>query len=341
MAVTVGGDLTAASYNSIRTNLSSVYNTLYGQTMRSSAVSGSRTVGLGANKVNTTQILNLFLDLQSTYVHQNGSISNLVSVPSIAQTIGADTSQAYNQTTGVKTAVVDGTLQGHNDYDSLILNVINFDPTISSFPIGNFTIGTPLDNSRSTSWGGSGQVQSIYHVITVTFVNATARSNYFNAGGEIRFVASLSGGSTSKDTDWTNMLAAIGTVRFSKWNLTASSGTSSGLGEQNLTSTYQTLYTKTGSGFYAENDYTIEGRSVDSTTLRFRISFNDNDTGDQQGIGPAEDESVNGTITSSINTFRPDSSFVYNTITYTAVSLNAPIIATAINLSANNFTPPA
>lgn len=333
MAVT-GNSITATEYNSIRSTLSSVYNTLYGQTMRSSVVTAA------VNKVTSQQMLELFLDAQGAFVHQQGSISTSISVPPAGQTIGADTSSTFNQTTGAKTVPTDGTLQGVNDYSTLITNISNFDPSVTAFPVGNFTLSPALTSTRSTSWGGStNPAQSIYHVITVTFASLTARDQYFNAGGEIRFSASLTSPSGSKSTDWAALLTAMGTVRFGKYAITASSGTptpagSGGSGYDSLTSSYRQLFIKSGSGVYSANDYIIEGRLESNTVLRFRITFNDGD------VGTTVDESVIGTTNSNINSFRPDSSFVYNSTTYTAVSLPHPTIATQNAISVDNVTPP-
>jgi hypothetical protein len=342
---TTGSSILASDYNTLRTSISSILNTQYGQTLESSAVTSS------VDSVSQTQLFDLFIDGQRTYVHQAGSVSTVVVPPITGNTIGAETSFGYNQSTGIKSAITDGTKMGLNDYQSLITDISNFDPATSGFPVGNFSQGTPVASSRSTSWGGaSDPVQVIYHVITVTWASTAQRNSYFSAGGELWFSGSLTGGSGSKDTDWAALLAAMGTVKFGKYRLTASSGTptptgSGGSGYDSLTSTYRQLFIKSGSGFYDDNDYTIEGRIVDGTTLRFRISFNDGDTGTGgQGIGEVMDpidESVGGTTTSSINTSRPDSTFVYNTVTYTAVSITAPTVSTAIALSSNNLSAPA
>jgi hypothetical protein len=331
----VGDSITAVQYNNTRTSLVSVYSTLYGQTMRSSAVTAS------VDSVTSQQMLDLFLDAQSAYVHQQATISSSIAVPPTGQTVGADTSQTFNQSTGAKAIPTDGTKQGANDYTTLITNISNFNPSTTAFPIGNFTLGTATSSARSTTWGGSADTaKSIYHVVTITFSSAAQMGFFFNAGGELRFSSTLTSGTGSKSTDWASLLSAMGTIRFGKYALIASSGTptsagSGGSGYDSLTSTYRQLFIKTGSGLYADNDYIIEGRTVSSTVLRFRISFNDDNT------GLTVDESVDGTITSNVNTFRPDSSFVYNAVTYTAVSIAAPAIATVVAMTTDNVTPPA
>jgi hypothetical protein len=342
MPVSTGSSILASEYNSFRSTLSAIYLTDFGQTLRSTAIAA------GVNSVTSAQMLQLYLDSQSVYVHQIGTASASISVPAVGQTVGANASQTYNQATGAKTAPVGGTIQGFNDYDQLIIDVSNFDGSISGWPDTSFSLGTTVTGSRTTNWGTGTATEptSIYHVVTVTFPSLAARNNYFNAGGELRFSAARTGGAGSKDTDWSNLLAAIGTVKFDQYRVTAGSGTTSSIGNSALTGTYQQIYFKPGSGVYADNDYTIQAQAAATNVLRFRIAFNDGDTGTTGGVAPdffnnPIDEAVTGTATSNVTTFRPDSSFVYNTVTYTAVDIAAPVIATAVNLSANNATPPA
>lgn len=343
MAVTTSDSISASQYNTLRTTLNSILFTSYGQPPRTTAVTGFAAQGLAANQVTATQMLNLFLDIQSVRVHQTGAISNLIAVPSTGQTIGADTVQAYNQTTGARTAITSGTLMGYNDYETVVTSASNFNGSVSGWPDTSFSLGTALSSVRTANWGGLSTNQSIYHVLTVTFASQAERDSYFNAGGEIRFTGSLTGGSGSKYTDWNSMLSSMGTIKFDKYSITASSGTpnAGGSGFDSLTGAYRLLYTKSGSGVYAENQYTIEGYNVSTTQIRFRIRFNDADTGDQTGLGAPVDEEVIGTTTSTVNTFRPDSTFVYNSVTYTGVSVPAPTLATAVAMTTNNSTPPA
>lgn len=339
MPVNVGNEIQAIQYNTLRTSVNSILNTAYGQTLNSTAAQANSTV------VSSNKKRDLFLDIQRTHVHHTASINNNIAIPPVGSTVAANTVQSYNQVTGETSFLADGTKMGYNNYESAV-NVLNdFTPsTLNIWPAGNFTLGTATTSSRSTSWGGAGQSQSIYHVLTFTFPSQTVRNQYFNAGGELRFSASLTGGSGSKDTDWAALLSAIGTLRFSKWRMTANSGTvnPTGSGYDSLTGTYRTLFTKTGSGVYAENQYTVEGLIDLSTVLRFRIRFNDADVGDPPPQFPDEgiDEPVTGTVTSTANTFRPNSSFNFNGQPVTAVNLAAPTITTAVALTTNNATPP-
>lgn len=342
MAVTPGvSSIAASDYNSLRSNVSSVLVSCFNQTMLSSDVTGFAVSGLSADKVDHLQVERLFLDIQRCHVHQTGTASVSIAVPTTGYIVGADTAEDYDTATGARSAVVDGNKMGYNDYEVAVQTIVNFDGSVSGWPVGNFTLGTPQSSlTRSTSWGGTGDpASSIYHVITVTFSSTTHMNSYFCAGGELQFNASLTGGSSSKDSDWAALLSAMGTIKFNKYRITATSGTptptvSGGSGYDSLTGSYRQLFIKSGSGVYANNEYTIEGYKV-GNILRFRISMNDDYS------GPFTDASVTGNVNSSCVTFRPDSSFVYNLTNYTAVSIVAPTLATAVNLTENYLSPPA
>lgn len=337
--VSAAGTIFASDYNNIRTIVNSILNGLYGETLVSSTVSS------GVDIVSAPQLEELYIDLQRVFLHQTGVLSTTIAVPATGYRIGADTAFNYNTSTGVVTAVTDGTKMGVNDYISVSTDISNFNPETAGFPVASLIPTTATTSQRTTTWGGAAQIQSVYHNVTVTFVNASARNEFFNAGGELRLTASLASGTGSKSTDWASLLSSMGTVTFNKYDTTASSGTSAGLGHDNLTSTYQQLFIKTGSGVYADNDYTIEGRAVSSTVLRFRITFNDGDVGESGGLPPEFvnnpiDESVNGTLTSSVQPARPSSSFVYNSTTY-GIDIASPTIANVATLNTDYVSPPA
>jgi hypothetical protein len=113
------------------------------------------------------------------------------------------------------------------------------------------------------------------------------------------------------------MFAAMQTVKFNytitnSYNLNGTgedvsddtlngAGTGSNIGNLDLTTNYQTIYTKTGSGVYTDNVYTIQAKLDNDSRIRFLITFNDGDV----GTGGA-DERVNGTLVSSVSHLRAD-----------------------------------
>lgn len=336
--VATGDKIQDTDYNGMRTNVSSIVVSYWGQTLDSSAVTQQ------VDSVTEDQLFDLYIDIQKASVHQTGALNTSLATVTAGNTIGADTSFGFNQSTGTKTAVTDGTLMGFNDYISAITTIQNFDDEVTGYPPGNFDLSPAETSSRTTQWGGASEVQSVYHVVTVTFASTTQRNYFFNSGGSVRFDASLTGSSGAKGTDWAAMLSAMSTITFNKYETTASSGTPAlNSGYVDLTSSYQVIFTKIGSGVYADNDYSISAR-LDGNAVRFRIEFNDGDVGEGgQGIGGVLDpidETVTGTLTSNVRSSTANSSFTVNAVSYTACSLTAPTIATTTNVSQDLNTPP-
>ena len=205
----------------------------------------------------------------------------------------------------------------------------------------NMATDTGVTSTRTTSWGNA-----VYHEFTVTFANANAARHFFNSGGEIRFAASRSGGSsTDQNTDWTNLLSNAGTVKFAEGatSYTGSGGTAAAVGFDDLTTSYQQIFTATGTGSYSANDWTIQAKANaaygSATVLTFKANFNDdhnaatgNFTGGGLGNAPNEGagwsgaDAVDGTLTSTITTFRADNA--------SNVQVANPSFATTIEVSA-------
>lgn len=74
------------------------------------------------------------------------------------------------------------------------------------------------------SWGGSGNRRLVFTQV-VNFANADAVRYFFNAGGLISLSFSRAGGSsTTRNTDWTNLSANCGSVKFGYRNTVKSGG---------------------------------------------------------------------------------------------------------------------
>ena len=185
----------------------------------------------------------------------------------------------------------------------------NIQSTITNGYNGRLTAASSYlsQESKDTSTRTSAWSTTVTHDVSVVFGSAAIRQAFFNAGGSLYWTASRSGGATNdQNTDWTNMLSAIGTVKMAHTATTASSGTTTSIGNTDLTTSYQTIYTKSGSGSYSTNFYKIEARADNSTTLRFLITFGDSHTG--RGYF----DSVDGTLTSVAGQFRPNSGTLPN-----------------------------
>jgi hypothetical protein len=307
------GDLIiAADFNNMRSDINSVLGktpTGYGQTLRAPVVANSSTV-------TSANMSNLYLDMVATRIHQTGLIDSRINPPLVGNRIGWDSSNDPN-----------GITKGIADFISVKNDIAAYDASVSGFPAGNFSIATASSSSRNgttNAWGTLDTTQSIVHTITVSFIDANHITYYFNAGGQIRFSASLTGASGAKSTDWQAMFTAMGVIAFNKWRTQSlnSSGTGSSIGYSALTSVYQTIYVKLGSGVYSDNSYTVEARKPTTTTIQFRVTLGDLDTGTDPTT--PVDETVLGTVTSLIQTYSPNSSFTASAINYTAVSLASP-----------------
>lgn len=232
----------------------------------------------------------------------------------------------------ITSATISNSIQmGYNDYNSAItvIRAVNLpDTTIA----GNYSVITLSTSTRTTAWGNS--VDTITHKVTVTFNTGGyySRTRYFEAGGQIRFNAGISGGtntSGSKYASWNGLIATIGIVKFGRDNTTNGTITDTD-GYNDLNTTYKEIFkANAGAGVYAENDYNIQAKLVDSNKIEFLIEFRDDDAGDQVAgqVADPQDEDVGGTTTSTVLAYVPDSSFTYNGSTITAVYFPDPTCA--------------
>jgi len=314
-------EITAARYNTLQARVATIMSKGagdegYGQALESYQVAtGQIILAEHMNK--------LFNDIKRARVHQDGTIPT-----EIAQVVqDVDVVEDSNATTK----------KGLAQYEALSLDVVADRLLIADGQAGiiNQAAATSFTD---TNWNGT-----IRHDVRVTFAAYTITNGngstvsmsaadaarvYFNAGGEILFTPNLaSGGSGSITTDWRNLITAVGTVRFRRSNTTnaAYPNTSGGSGGTNLgfvdlnTSNFQTIYTKNASS-YSTNDYTVQAKLVNSSTIDFRIYFNDD-----KGPNPNFDEAVTPRTTSTTRIYRPNNT--------ASVNSNAPTCSTTRALS--------
>lgn len=281
-------------------------------------------------------------DINTCSQHQsnNNIVPDTVTAGNI---IGADASgpsvtRITGDTFSIDTPDAD---QGVNDWFN---GVSTIESNANQIATGNFELTTTrafASSTRTSSWGGAGANQAVYAEIAVQFsggyettntsgdvITATGADHFrhfFNASGEIRLSAFLNG-STAKDTDWGTLLGNSGFIIFGK-NSTTSTGTGrardgstdvdgtggieSALGSRQLSTGYQIIFQKNGSQTeYQENYFAIYAkRNVAYDTVTFFFEFNDVDSGDKTGTGPAVDEPVlssGGSMGCGIDLKRPN-----------------------------------
>lgn len=263
----IGATITANDYNTLQSRASTIMVTDYGQTIASAQVNVNDTV-------TATQLDNLRDDIERAYTHQQGVAAGLTNV-----------------------GVGDTILASHlNDYATTMTSVETNKFLIAS---GQFTTEGGASASNGGGWNGT-----ITHDVTVTFASGTARTQFFNTGGEIRTDAELTGSSGAIYDDWRLMLSNMGVIKMNYDTTTRTgSGTAANIGYNDLTTSYQQIFRKQGSGVYADNDYFVHARLEGAAGIRIRIRFQDD-----KGGNP--DENVPGTLQSNLTILRATGSNV-------------------------------
>lgn len=301
----VGDLITATRYNALQTRVENILGNGsgsegYGMT----TASGQVAVG---NIVTATNLNQLYTDIDKISRHQtNQSSAGTIAQALIGDLIADETSDNP-----------DGVLKGFADYENT-MTVLEGSPNRFRLSALQSTTGTDPD---TLTFGPTQWRDELNGYFRVVFSSADARRHYFNAGGTISFVSSLSstatGGNINKTNDWATMLSNAGTVTFGyNYTSTSNSGIGSAIGNFQLTSSEQQLFRKAGSGVYADNNYYIRGKEVNSSTIEFRIWLSDTDTGTAP-FGPnnakgfvAIDEYIVGNLTTTASFKRASGVYV-------------------------------
>lgn len=296
----VGEIITAARYNVIQSKVESVLG------------NGSDEYGYG----------------QSVTSRQVTSVTNIVTAADM-QKLRTDINKCQVHQTNVSTTITnvatdeDITDAVYIEYESAAATIFN---NHLDFDINQMTAPESKISSRRTAvWGGGGDPQTVRHEFTVTFTDNDALRHFFNTGGEIRTRGTLTQGATpggAKFTEWQSMLTSLGVLKINYTTTTADSGTGFGLGAFDLTSQYQTLWTKGGSGVYSENLITIKAKSS-GTQITVMVELYDGDALDPGDGTSGTDERVTGVLTSIVEQQRATGSFV---------EVPSPVYATSIEI---------
>jgi len=273
-----GTRILASDYNTIQSVVANVLGTGsgtygYGQTVSSGQVS----VG---NKITATQWVNLRNDLLKIRQHQTGAneSGNLSAISSSLLVREYDRATFYNYA---------------------LLGQTN---ALITPPSGQASLATLTTGTRTSAWNGT-----IIHQVVCNFGSGDSARYFFNSGSNIQFSASNkrypTDGSYAKSSDWDTLLTAMGTITMN-YNTTVSStgsGSGSSIGYFNLTTNAQTIYSKTTSSpTYTNNVYDITAQiNATGSIVTFNIRFEDLNAPGGYGV----DENVEGTLTSTVQTY--------------------------------------
>tara|TARA_B110000305_G_scaffold238633_1_gene304470 strand:- start:826 stop:1812 length:987 start_codon:yes stop_codon:yes gene_type:complete len=305
----------ASRYNTLRDQVNLVlgFSTApspqygYGQTFSTSGVNGTRAAAdpTDADKVTAQGYEDLYIDLIRTRSHQVG--------PTVA--IDEFVVGDYETNGATTDKIEESYILG---LESLAANIVTDKFNVYA---SNLTI-QPLPAASSTKPSSSWSTK-IWQIFTVTFATELDRRHFFNAGGQIRFSATVNyTGSQAKTVDWQSMLGSMGVTSFKATQTTNALGVGSGTntGNYDLSNGYRQVYSRSSGSVYANNVYRIyaaEQATSDSTSaIRFKVEMQDGSpTNSSWGI----DEYVTGTFNSIIETSSANSEILINGTTHEAV----------------------
>ena len=302
MAVTIGTSINETHYTTLRSGINTVMGTPTGSGDTSAGYNQSISapaVGVGTS-ITASQWNNLRGDIRKASAHQTNSAVALTTV---------DTD------TGITSTI-------HNEFETALATVTS---NRFSQATGQSTLATARTKTR-TNWNG---VQT--HDVQLTWANAPTFKAFWNAGGSVKVVSSLSyTGSEAKTVDWKAIVQNAKHVSINYTSAYADGGgaegtiTNTGMYDLNTNGTEVQIFQDSGTTPYSENDYQIFIRYI-TNGIRVRVVFRDDDVGDQTGLGAAVDENVKGTLTSAITVRRA---------TGTNVEVTSPSVAVG---STNTF----
>jgi hypothetical protein len=288
-------DITAARINNLQSSIALVLGTGTGQSGYGQTVT-SQTVNNTGDIIQASDINAIYADILKARVHQVGT--NDIGIAEVVQNLNVvaeDTSFFVNDD-GVTSIDPDGFEKGFNDFED-VMNQVLVDKAIMH--PSQSALEPAITSARTSTWNGL-----VYHEVAVTFTSADARRFFFNTGGEIRISANNTGASTPKGLDWNQLCSQVGTIKFSAETTVSTTGGGSSIGNYDLTSAYQDVYQKVGSGtysaVYAGNIYTVKARSDIDTRIIFRIEFND------VVFDNNVDNNVDGRLESVVQHYRAD-----------------------------------
>ena len=318
----------ADEYNALRIVTNDVLGTSdvvspsygYGQGFSTNAVVGTRSVSdpTTASKVTAQGYEDLYIDLIRVRSHQIGAAAAIDAfVIGDYDTNGATTDK-------IEESYILGLIALGN-------NILTDRFSVAAANLDLASVPTASSSRVASTWTGT-----ISHIFTITFNTALERRHFFNAGGQIRLSASVGyTGSQAKTVDWQTILNAMGSTSFKAESTlnNASVGTGTNIGNYDLTSAYQRVYSRDGGAVYANNEYRIFAREYatgnSTSAIQFKINIVDGSPNDPTyGI----DEAVLGTFNSVVQTAIPNSQVTINGTTHDAVVIDT--VPTGTNIRA-------
>jgi hypothetical protein len=327
MAYGTGGIVEYTDYNTIQQLVVAIlgqYSTGYGQSPQTVTVNGGTgqvsygTSNIANNRIRYAQWNALQADITALNYHLLGTApvynsSALTTATSTTQIRDADRA-AY---LAVATALTNS--------GPTTIGGVSYPGCYAKANSGQATL-VGVDTRTKTT--GIGYGTTAVHTVTMTFGSYQNAQYFFNAGSNVQFTASLtnipSDGSTVLDNQWSSLLSAMGTITFSV-NGTTNSGsgtpaTTTGFNQLPTNNAQQLIFEKDVSGAtYASDKYVIYASVNTSGVLTFSIQFQNNYTSTGTP-GYALTFNVEGTLTSTVQSYYASGSYVSETAYYPTIS---------------------
>ena len=161
--------------------------------------------------------------------------------------------------TNVGSDVTSSTVVNATTWTNLMLNIQDVWNARFSAPSGTGIVGTT--QSSNSSW-----TTEIEQTMTATWASESACRAWFNMGCGVGVNSVVTGsGYNTQTSNWASLLNAASSIIMGPSTTEGSSGTNAGLGFYEMSTSYQLLWTKFGSGAYASNNLKVYGK-VNSTT---------------------------------------------------------------------------
>ena len=283
--------ITAARYNNAQGRVSAILgngsgNEGYGQTTTSAQVSSNVII-------NSTHVNALFTDLNKIYIHQTASVPNSIAEVEVGDTIAEDTSGG-------------DTKEGFKDYEDFISIIETASNRFRLAAAQSSTLNNAKTIQRRNQWTAPIECE-----FNVSFTDSDTRRHFFNAGGSLTFISSLSGtpvsgDSVAKSQDWSSILSNAGIISMDHDSTTTTgTGVVQSIGNYDLTTSYQEIYRKSATGVYGNNNYILFAKASNSSSIQVKYQFYDHNPG-----GYKIDEPVLGLLEAKIGFVRASGSYV-------------------------------
>ena len=196
-----------------------------------------------------------------------------------------------------------------NDIANIRANKLNYDiskMSIDTNKISSSAIYTPPEPAdENQTWQGA------HYEFRTTFVDADARRNFFNAGGEIRIVSQFAPTSDdSQSLSWEGLLDNISTIKIGINTTEASIGIEGSGFNELVNNLYSTVYQKINTATdYTDNQVLVQAKLHSTNAVDVKIQFVDShmqDTGTSEGVSWVGSDYVSGSLTVTISQQRAD-----------------------------------